>query len=44
MTLLVCAFSVSGAIYLIVELDQPFQGFMQLSSAPLRSALANLGQ
>lgn len=43
-TLFVCAFSVSGAIFLIVELDQPFHGLIQLSSAPLRSALAPLGQ
>ena len=42
-TLLVCALSVSGAIYLILELDQPFLGFMQISSAPLLTALANLG-
>jgi hypothetical protein len=43
-TLLVCALSVSGAIYLILELDQPFQGFIHISSAPLRGALAHLGQ
>jgi len=43
-TLLVCALSVSGAIFLILELDQPFQGFLQVSSAPLRSALTNLGK
>src|SRR5262245_29246040 len=43
-TLFVCALSVSGAIYLILELDQPFQGFIHISSAPLRSALAHLGQ
>jgi len=42
--LLVCALSVSCAIFLILELDQPFQGFIQVSSAPLRSALARLGQ
>jgi len=43
-TLLVCALSVSAAIYLILELDQPFQGFIHVSSAPLRAALAHLGQ
>jgi len=43
-TLFVCALSVSGAIFLILELDQPFQGFIQVSSAPLRTALAHLGQ
>jgi len=43
-TLLICALSVSGAVYLILELDQPFRGFIQVSSAPLRTALAHLGQ
>jgi Protein of unknown function (DUF4239) len=43
-TLLVCALSVSGAIFLILELDRPFDGLIQISSAPLRSALAQLGK
>jgi hypothetical protein len=43
-TLLVCALSVSGAIYLVVELDQPFDGLMRLPSTPLRVALGQLGQ
>src|SRR5262249_5311233 len=43
-TLLVCALSVSGAIFLILELDRPFEGFIQISSGPLRDALAQLGQ
>ncbi len=36
------AFSASCAIYLILELSQPFTGLMMLSSAPLRNALAPL--
>ena len=43
-TLFVCAMSVSGAIFLILELDQSFEGLLQVSSAPLRTALAQLGQ
>ena len=43
-TLFVCALSVSGAIFLILELDQPFEGLIRISSAPLRNALAHLGQ
>lgn len=43
-TLFVCALSVSGAIFLILELDQPFQGFIQVSSGPLRLALGHLGR
>jgi hypothetical protein len=43
-TLLICALSISAAIYMILELDQPFSGVIQVSSAPLRNALAHLGQ
>ena len=43
-TLLLCALAVSGAIFLTVEMYTPFKGLMQLSSAPLRNALAHLGQ
>ena len=42
--LLVCALSVSGALYLIMELDRPFEGMMRVSSAPLRETLALLGK
>jgi|SRR5271166_229255 len=43
-TLCVCAMSAAGAIFLILELDRPFEGMMQTSIAPLRNALAHLGQ
>ena len=42
--LCVCALSVSGAIFLILELDRSFEGLLQVSSAPLRTALAQLGR
>jgi hypothetical protein len=42
--LIVCALSVAGAVFLIVDLDQPFEGLLQVSSASLRNALAQLGQ
>ncbi len=42
--LFVCALSVAGAAFLIVDLDQPFEGLIQTSNAPLRHALAQLGQ
>jgi hypothetical protein len=42
--LVVCALSVSGAIFLIEEMDRPLEGLMKISSAPLRNALAHLGQ
>lgn len=43
-TLLVCALSVSGAIFLILQLDRPFEGLIHISSAPVQSALAHLGK
>ena len=43
-TLAVSALSVSGAIFLIVEMYAPYSGVIQVSSAPLRAALAHLGQ
>ncbi len=42
-TLSVGALSVAGAVFLILELDQPYAGLMHLSSAPLRNALAQIG-
>ena len=42
-TLLLSALSVSGAIFLVLELDRPFDGLVQISSAPLENVLAHLG-
>jgi hypothetical protein len=41
--LFVFAFSASAAIFLILEMGQPFGGLMEIPSAPLRNALASLG-
>jgi len=43
-TLFLSALSVSGAVFLIMELAQPFDGLVRISSAPLRTALAHLAQ
>lgn len=43
-SLLLAALSVSGAIFLILELDRPFEGLIQISNTPLRSALGHLGR
>jgi hypothetical protein len=43
-TLLICALAVSSALFLILELDRPLDGIIQISSDPLRSALALLGR
>ncbi len=42
--LCVSALSVSGAILIILEMNQPFQGLIRVSSTPLRYTLAHLGQ
>ena len=42
--LLICALSVSGAIFLIMEMNHPLSGFIKVSSAPMLKALEHLGQ
>jgi hypothetical protein len=43
-SLFLCALTVGTAIFLILEMYSPFQGLIQISSAPVRSALAQLGK
>jgi hypothetical protein len=43
-TLFVCALSVTGAILMILELNTPFEGLIQISPAQLRGTLSVLGQ
>jgi len=43
-TLGVSAMSVAGAIFLILELDRPFSGVIQISPAPLTKAVAVIGK
>jgi hypothetical protein len=42
--LLVASLSVAGAIFLILEMDQPYGGLISISSAPLSSAMELLGR
>lgn len=42
-TLIVSVFSISGAMFLIIELDNPFAGLIRISSEPLLRALATMG-
>jgi len=42
--LMLSAVSVSGAIFLILELDMPYGGMISISSQPMRLALAHLGK
>lgn len=43
-TLVVCALSMSGAIFLILELNHPLEGIIKVSSAPLHKALDIIGK
>lgn len=43
-SLFLCALSVSGAVFLILEMYTPFEGLIQIPSTPLRTALMHLGQ
>ena len=42
--LFLCAVSVGSALFLILEMDGPFEGLLRVSADPLRFALAHLNQ
>ena len=42
--LLVCSLSAAGALYMILELDHPYGGLIEVSIAPLQNALNYLAQ
>jgi hypothetical protein len=42
--LLVCAMSVGAALFLVLEMDAPFDGMIQVSSDPLRYAHTRLNR
>lgn len=42
--LLACAMSVSGALFLIVEMDRPLEGLIKVSSAPFHEAIGYIGK
>ena len=41
---LICALAVSAGFFLIVEMNTPFGGLIQRSTAPMQDAIANLGR
>ena len=43
-SLFLAALSVSGAIFLILEMYTPYMGLVQISDVPMRAVLANLGR
>lgn len=42
--LFVCALSVGSAVFLVMEMDRPFDGLLRVSGDPLRYAFAHLNQ
>lgn len=44
LVLLVCALSVASAVFLLLELDDPFGGLLKVSGAPLHDAYTHLNQ
>ena len=42
--LLICALSVSSAIFLVLEMNRPLDGFIKASNAPLRKAVELIGK
>jgi hypothetical protein len=42
--LLAASLSVSGATFLILELDTPLTGWIRVSPVPIQRAIAHLGQ
>jgi len=42
-SMFIAALSVSSAIFLIMDLDRPFEGVIQISDAPLRNVLNRRG-
>jgi hypothetical protein len=44
LSLAACSLSVASAIFLILDLDHPFEGIIRISGEPLRVALEQLGR
>jgi hypothetical protein len=42
--LFVCALSFGSAVFLVLEMDGPFEGLLKVSPDPLRNALARLNR
>jgi hypothetical protein len=43
-TLMICAMSVAGAVFLVVDMAHPYRGLIYISDAALRAALDRLGR
>jgi hypothetical protein len=41
-TFILCAASIGGALFLIIQMDRPFEGLIKVSPAPVQNALAHI--
>ena len=42
--IVLCAVSIASAVFVILDMDMPFNGFIMISSEPMRSALADVSR
>jgi hypothetical protein len=42
--LFVCSLSIGCALFLVLELDSPFEGWLKVSAEPMRYTLSRMGQ
>ena len=42
--MLICVVSVATAVFLVLEMDQPFEGMLQVSTAPIHNALTEMSR
>jgi hypothetical protein len=42
--LVLCMLAVSSGLFVILELDRPFEGMIRISDIPLRAVLSHLGE
>jgi hypothetical protein len=42
--IVLCAVSIASAVFVILDMDMPFNGFIMISSEPMRSALADISR
>ena len=41
---LICSLAIGGAIFLVLEMDSPFEGVLRISPAPMANALSHMPQ
>jgi hypothetical protein len=41
-TFVLCAASIGGALFLVIQMNRPFEGLIKVSPAPLQNTLAHV--